>query len=166
MDDNSNSPDFEDEVASLLTDLSAAQDELIDVLTVKRDRMASGDLEGMQALTSREDRLASRLEECQERRTALLDRAGQAGRPHANIRQLAASMPADSRGSLDKQVKETSSRMRMLQHHSLTNWVLAQRSVLHLSQLLEIVATGGKIRPTYGKGESAHSRGALVDKAV
>ncbi|MCU0373434.1 MAG: hypothetical protein MUE56_09370, partial [Ignavibacteria bacterium] len=30
--------------------------------------------------------------------------------------------------------------MRLLQHQSLTNWVLAQRSMLHLSQLLEIIA--------------------------
>ena len=166
MDANSNSTDLEAEVASLLTDLSAAQDELIDVLTLKRDRMASGDVEGMQSLASREDRLASRLQECHERRAALLDRAGNAGRPNASIRQLAASMPAQSRENLNKQVSSTASRLRMLQHHSLTNWVLAQRSVLHLSQLLEIVATGGKIRPTYDKGESAHSRGALVDRAV
>jgi hypothetical protein len=153
-------------VASLLTDLSAAQDELIDVLTSKRDCMASGDLEGMRSLAPREEQLASRLQECHERRTALLDRAAGAGRPNASLRQLAASMPAPSRDELGQQVSAAAARLRMLQHHSLTNWVLAQRSVLHLSQLLEIVATGGKIRPTYGKGESAHSPGALVDRAV
>jgi flagellar biosynthesis/type III secretory pathway chaperone len=166
MENHETPPDFESEVASLLTDLSAAQDELIDVLTIKRDCMASGDLEGMQSLASREDRLVSQLQQCHDRRAALLDQAGKAGRPHGNLRQLAASMPAESRGNLDKQVNTTASRLRMLQHHSLTNWVLAQRSVLHLSQLLEIVATGGRIRPTYDKGESAHPRGTLVDKAV
>jgi hypothetical protein len=54
--------------------------------------------------------------------------------------------------------------MRLLQHHSLTNWVLAQRSLLHITQLLEIVATGGRLQPTYGKGASSHARGALVDQ--
>jgi flagellar biosynthesis/type III secretory pathway chaperone len=145
-------------------DLSTAQDELIEVLTLKRDRMADSDLAAMESLTPREDQLAAKLQQCHERRTKLLDLATQAGRPCANIQQLAASMPAETRGNLGKQVKTVSSKLRMLQHHSLTNWVLAQRTVLHLSQLLEIVATGGRIRPTYGKGESVHSRGALVDR--
>ncbi len=44
--------------------------------------------------------------------------------------------------------------------------VAAQRTVLHLSQLLEIIATGGRAQPTYGKGRSADCGGALLDQAV
>jgi hypothetical protein len=54
--------------------------------------------------------------------------------------------------------------MRLLQHQSLTNWVLAQRAVLHVSQLLEIIATGGRLQPTYGDGDTLHNRGSLVDQ--
>jgi hypothetical protein len=54
--------------------------------------------------------------------------------------------------------------MRLLQHQSLTNWVVAQRTVLHLSQMIEIIATGGKLKPTYGKSDAALARGALVDR--
>jgi hypothetical protein len=54
--------------------------------------------------------------------------------------------------------------MRLLQHQSLANWVLAQRVMLHLSQLLEIFATGGRLQPTYGRGEMPTSSGALVDR--
>ena len=49
--------------------------------------------------------------------------------------------------------------MRLLQHHSLTNWVLVQRTLIHLSQVLEIIATGGRLKPTYGKDDSADSGG-------
>jgi flagellar biosynthesis/type III secretory pathway chaperone len=164
MDSDLNSIDWEQELASLLVDLSTAQDELIEVLTLKRQRMASSDRAAMESLAPRENELAARLQQCHQRRAKLLDLAQQAGRPSKNIRQLAASLPSETRGKLGKQVKTVSSRLRMLQHHSLSNWVLAQRTVLHLSQLLEIVATGGRIQPTYGKGESAHSRGALVDR--
>ena len=62
------------------------------------------------------------------------------------------------------QVNEAAAQMRLLQHQSLTNWVLAQRSILHLSQLLEIIATGGQLQPTYGRGDSPTPSGALVDK--
>jgi hypothetical protein len=54
----------------------------------------------------------------------------------------------------------------LLQHESLTNWVLVQRSLLHLSQLIEIVATGGRTQPTYGNGSRRLSCGALVDRAA
>jgi hypothetical protein len=53
-----------------------------------------------------------------------------------------------------------------LQHQSLTNWVLVQRTLLHLSQLIEIIATGGRLKPTYGKGSDHQAGGALVDRAA
>ena len=65
---------------------------------------------------------------------------------------------------LAQEIDDSSTRMRLLQHQSLTNWVLAQRSILHLSQLLEIIATGGRLQPTYGRDESSASSGALVDR--
>jgi hypothetical protein len=53
--------------------------------------------------------------------------------------------------------------MRLLQNQSITNWVLAQRSLLHVSQLLEIIATGGRLQPTYGEGETVNAVGSLQD---
>jgi hypothetical protein len=49
-----------------------------------------------------------------------------------------------------REARENAARMRVLQHHSLVNWVLAQRALLHVSQLLEIIATGGRTQPNYG----------------
>ena len=68
------------------------------------------------------------------------------------------------REKLGKQVKDSAAKMRLLQHHSLTNWVLAQRSLLHVSQLLEIIATGGRMQPTYGDRDALHGRGTLVNQ--
>jgi flagellar biosynthesis/type III secretory pathway chaperone len=155
--------DWEGELAGLLGELSSVQGDLLAVLGEKRQRMAEHNLAGMQALQPREAELGDRLEACHQRRSQLLELAAQRGMPGDSIGKLAASLPGKP-AQLGKQVKETSQRMRLLQHQSLTNWVLAQRSLLHLSQLLEIVATGGRLQPTYGKGASAHARGALVDQ--
>ena len=156
----------EAELAELLTDLAAVQDEMLDVLSRKRAAMAACSLEGMIELQPREEELCQRLQECSRRRASMLARARDEGLPHASIGKLAAAMPRPTRDKLGKQVKEASSRVRLLQHQSLTNWVLAQRTLLHLAQLLEIVATGGQWKPTYEKGGSAPARGALVDKQV
>ena len=36
----------------------------------------------------------------------------------------------------------------------------------HLSQLLDIITSGGRLKPTYGKEDSSISSGTLVDKAA
>ena len=83
-----------------------------------------------------------------------------------NYSPTTSTLATAQRGKVTKQMTATSARMRLLQHQSLANWVLAQRTILHLSQLLEIIATGGQLQPTYSRDEPSDSRGALVDKEV
>ncbi len=155
---------WETELAGLLNDLCATQDDLLGVLTEKRALLVAADTAGMQSMQAREQELLARLQSCHERRGALLAQAAGAGLPSDSIRSLASSLPA--RRAVGDRVQAAASRARLLQHHSLTNWVLAQRTLLHLSQLLEIIATGGRLRPTYGKAQPVDSSGSLVDQAA
>jgi len=154
------------ELAEFLNELSATQEELLLVLGEKRQLLAKADVDGMKAMQPREQELAGRLQACHERRGSLLNRAAEQGRPADSIRSLAASLPHAQQTGLAVQVQHCSGRARLLAHHSLTNWVLVQRTLLHLSQLIEIIATGGRRKPTYGKGEDTNSTGALVDQAA
>lgn len=157
-------PDLEAALSELLHELSQVQDELLDVLNTKCDRIADGDLEGITGLQQQEASLGQRLQACHDRRAALLAMAAKEGLPGDTLRSLAGSLPSPNGKELTVQVKEASARTRLLQHRSLTNWVLTQRSMLHLSQMLEIVATGGRLQPTYGRDETSISSGALVDR--
>ncbi len=155
--------DWETEVAALLEELSSVQDELLAVLAEKRERLVAGDLAALAQTQKREEQLASRLKLCQERRADLLAAARKAGHPGDSLGKLASAANSASRGKLGEQVKAASSRMQLLRNESITNWVLAQRALLHVSQLVEIIATGGRLQPKYGEGESVHSRGSLVN---
>jgi flagellar biosynthesis/type III secretory pathway chaperone len=156
--------DFEAEISSLLDDLTIVQGELLSVLNEKRAALAAADITRLAELSAHEEGLSARLLECQERRTALLAAAKQQGLPSDNVAKLATKAGGGKASKLGGRVKETAARMRLLQHHSLANWVLAQRSLLHVSQLLEIIATGGRMQPTYGDSESVHARGSLVNQ--
>ena len=156
--------DFEAEISALIDELSSVQSELLDVLQHKRHALAAADLPLLAKLQPREELLAERLVLCQQRRSELLAAAGDEGLPHENVAKLATRVGRGKPGALGQRVKETSSRLRLLQHQSLANWVLAQRSLLHVSQLLEIIATGGRMQPTYGDKESVHARGSLVNQ--
>lgn len=157
---------WESELATLLTDLSAVQDEVLAVINKKRELLLATDTEGLAALAPQEEELISRLQDCLRRREDLLARAKQQGLPSASIKALTKALPKDRRGGIDKQVKEAGARARLLKLQSFTNWVVIQRTLIHLSQLLEIIATGGRLKPTYGEEEPVNSTGSLVDRAA
>jgi len=124
------------------------------------------DLAGLAEIQPREEALIARLQICQMRRGELLERGAAEGLPAGSLTTLAGALPGDG-GELRGDMQAAQARARLLQHHSLTNWVLAQRTLIHLSQMLEIIATGGRPQTTYGKtGEAPASSGALVDQAA
>lgn len=158
--------DWEQELAALLGELSAVQAELLDLLAEKHRvlaRAAPPDLADVQA---RETEILRRLQACYDRRGELLKRAGDEGLPADSVRSLADALPAAGRAQLRPRVRDAAARSRLLRHQSLTHWLLAQRTLIHLSQMLEIIATGGRPQPTYGMGAPAATSGALVDRAV
>jgi len=155
---------IEAEISALLDDLSSVQSELLEVLRQKRDALSAANVARLAELQPQEEQLAVRLTLCQERRNALLSAAREQGLPNENVAKLATKVSGGKRGGLGQKVKAANSRMRLLQHHSFANWVLAQRSLLHVSQLLEIIATGGRMQPTYGDKESVHARGSLLNQ--
>jgi hypothetical protein len=157
---------WEAEIGALLTELADVQTALLAVLNEKRQRLASSDHAALAAMAVREQQLLDRLQACHDRRQQLLARAGGEGLPADSIRSLSDRLPDESRGRVQAVIREAADRSRLLQHQSLTNWVLVQRSLLHLSQMIEIIATGGRPKPTYGKGSDRAPSGALVDRAA
>lgn len=159
---------WESEVAGLLTDLSAAQDELLEVLKEKCRLLVGGDVEGLEGVNGRELALVDRLQEIHARREGLLALARERGLPAESIRVLASSLAPAERDPLMSRMQQAAGRWRLLQHQSLTNWVLAQRSLIHLSQILEIIATGGRRQPTYrnSHAQAVEASGGLVDHAA
>lgn len=175
---------WDSELATLMTDLLATQEETLSVLARKRELLLVGDGEGLALLDVEEERLIERLKGSLVQREKLLKLAAEQGLPHKNLLSLSESLPKGTIGrERSNQLKLARARSRLLRHHGLTNWVVAQRSLIHLSQMLEIIATGGRLRPTYDKVQSAASgnrqgggiagsqcvgasTGALVDQEV
>ncbi|REJ66874.1 MAG: hypothetical protein DWQ31_13150 [Planctomycetota bacterium] len=158
---------FEPDIASLLTELSSIQTELLALLDEKRRLLIEKRADELGELETRERDLIGRLQTCHDRRGQLLAQAEEAELPCDSLRSLVATADQPNRGELRSQIDKVASDGRILQHKSLANWVFVQRWLIHLSQLLEIIATGGQLQPTYGKGtETNASGGALVDQAA
>lgn len=163
---DASSADWEPRISQLLSSLSSVQGDLLRLLEEKRTALAKGSYDSLAEFTEREARLVQRLERCHTDRQTLLDEAKHEGLPAASVQSLAQALPASHDGTLEASVEQARRQSRLLQHHSLTNWVVVQRTLLHLSQMIEIIATGGRMQPTYGATHQAGSSGALVDREV
>jgi len=152
-------PDWEMQLTELLDDLLQAQAEMLALLGEKRQAMLQRDLRQIQQLQPREESLCQRLGECQQRREFLLAEARQAQLPDGDLRQLSNSVAGHDQSPLIRKVSEASNRAMLLKHQSLTNWIIAQRNLLHISQLLEIIASGGQVMPTYGNSGNGSGGG-------
>ena len=142
------------------------QDDIFLNLAKKRELLIASDTAGLGALAPEEEQLVARLQQCVKRREQILARAGQEGLPARSIQALTEALPTDRRGDLTDRITQAGSRARLLQHQSFTNWLVVQRNLIHLSQILEIIATGGRLQPTYGEGEPVNASGGLVDRAA
>lgn len=156
---------WESEVAGLLNRLSHAQQQLLDLLNRKRVLLLQRDRQGLSNLVVEEERLCAELQACQELRQNMLARASAAGLSAASIRQLVGNLPGDSQQPLRQSVDTAQQRAHLLRHHCMSQWVAMQRTMLHLSHLIEILATGGQIKPTYGRRGTTLPSGTLMDQA-
>ncbi len=156
---------LETDIASLLAELADVQSAILAVLAEKRTVLASPDHRQLAQIATREEALIGRLQACHVRREQMLASAEADGLPGDSIQSLSSRLSEPGRARVQASIRDAANRSRLLQHQSLTNWVLVQRTLLHLSQLIEIIATGGRSKPTYGKGSDRQS-GGLVDQAA
>ncbi len=157
---------WELELATMLGDLLGVQDGFLKLLGKKREMLIASDTDGLDALAGEEQQLVESLQTCVQRREALLEEARREGLPSESIQALSTALPAEWQHRLHPKVAQAKSNARLLQHHSLAHWVAVQRSLLHLSHMLEIIATGGQMQPTYSEEDKSRASGALVDRAA
>ncbi len=157
---------WESELAAMLGDLLGVQDSFLKLLARKREFLIASDTAGLDGLAAEEQQLVRSLQDCVERRETLLEEASREGLPSESIQALSTSLPVEQQHRLHPKVALAKSNSRLLQHHSLAHWAAVQRTLLHLSHLLEIFATGGQMKPTYSEEDKSRASGALIDRAA
>ncbi len=157
---------WETQLAALLQRLSTAQRELLSLLATKRTLIVERNHQALASLASREQQLGEELQACHAERERMLAAANAEGLPHQSLAKLSGAIPAAASRRIGESVSQARQQAHLIRHECLTQWVAVQRTVLHLSQLLEIIATGGRQQPTYGKDRVVQRGGALIDQAV
>lgn len=155
-----------DDIAGYLDELTELQGDVLAYLRDKHELLAGGKPGELETLGPREASLIERLKCCQDHRAKLLAEAAPESSRPGTIASLVNDLPDEERQDLRVRIGAARQQGHVVQQRMLSQWVAMQRSMIHLAHLLEIIATGGRSRPTYGKGESARASGSLVDQAV
>ena len=155
MNDTGNFHSIELDIAALLEDISSAQQDMLDHLDQKFTALKHRDVTALQDLQKHEEDLLRKLSQCQNRRLELIDNANENEHKGKTLAEITQSLSSENSLNLTQKIKQTEHQNKLLKHQGLTNWILAQRSLVHVTQILEIIATGGKMRPTYEKREMA-----------
>lgn len=160
------------EIAAFLTELSEVQHRTLSLLQRKGEYLGKSDIEGLARIAEEEREAINDLQKCLDWRERLLEIAKSEGLPSDSIESLGSRLSKeepDAAGSLPDRIRESTHQTRLLRHQGLTNWVMTQRTLIHLSQILEIIATKGRTHSTYKRDrskESGANSGALVDRSA
>ncbi len=148
-----------------LEELLETQAELLSLLRSKSRLLVKPDVEQLQQVQAQEEQLLQRLEGFHRRREQLLQASRAEGAPPPSLQAALGHVPRAARHRLQPLLEQARHQSQLLQTESITHWVVVQRSLIHLSQLLELLATGGQGNTTYDH-LSSQSRGALMDEAA
>ena len=155
------------QIANFLEETLQAQKDCAALLESKRELFAKNDLTAIGELSNDEYAAAERLKKCLAEREKLLQYAAAEGLPCQSIETLAKTVVPYSDDEFFALLRSVQYESQLLRQRNMANWVVTQRGMLHASQMLEIIATRGRMNSTYTRNQQRNrstTGGSLVDK--
>jgi hypothetical protein len=140
-----------------------AQEALLRILRRKRIALAAADLETISALQPQEAEAARQLQTLVSWRARILQSARDAGQSCETLTELAHALLGPSAGRLTDMLKSAQRLAADVRQESWVQWVITNRCCNFYSEVLELIAQGGKKPPTYYEQAWTHHGGAVLD---
>jgi hypothetical protein len=142
--------------------LQEAQQCLLTVLRTKRAALAGSDATALAALQEPELEAARRLQTLVTWRGRLLERARNDGHSCETLIDLAGAL-GPSANIVTARLRESRQLAAEIRHESWVQWVITNRCCNFYSELLELIAQGGRKPATYHDTNPHRSTAALLD---
>ena len=155
------------QLADFLGATLQAQKDTAALLERKRELFAKNNLAAVGELAREEQAAGDRLKQCVAERDKLLQYAAAEGLPSQSIETLAKAVVPYSDDEFFALLRSVQYQTQLLRQHNITSWVVTQRAMLHASQMLEIIATRGRMKSTYTREHQRNigtTGGTLVDR--
>jgi hypothetical protein len=155
------------EILEFLKQLAAAQEKTLTVLQKKQALLVKPDEESLAYLAVEEEDAHNQFKQSLEQRQKILASACEQGLRADSIQVLCEQlfpMQIEWRKTLDASI----ARSQQIRYLAFTNWTMSQKSLAHLTKMLEIIETKGLGKTTYNpqSKESPHMGGGFVDRVA
>ena len=154
------------DIQDFLKQLIEAQNQMIAVLQKKQEILVRPEKEALALITVEEENVVEKMQHILERREELLTTARLQNVSGDSIEQLCEHFfPRNI--EVHKLLTEVKHRTQQIGLLAYTNWTMSRKSMIHLSQILELLETRGQGKTTYHpQSKSVTSRGTSVDRVA
>ncbi len=157
------------DILDFLKNLSVVQEKTLAVLQEKQALLVHPDKNALATLAAKESEVLEVLQNVLRRREELLARAAEQGLPSDSIEVLCDKLFAN-RIEVRRILDLTKRRIQEIRFLAGTNWTMTQKSLVHISQILELIATGGQGKNTYNAPNAPNggksTGGGFVDRVA
>jgi flagellar biosynthesis/type III secretory pathway chaperone len=154
------------DLLDFLKQLSTAQVKTLAVLQNKQRLLVKPEKEALDAILAEENAILGMMQQVIQRREEILTSARLDNMTDDSIETLCEHcFPQNF--EIRKLIEETKQRTLQIRYVAYTNWTLSRKSIVHLSQMLEILGTHGQGKTTYKLQNGAKISGsAFVDRVA
>jgi len=154
------------DIKKFLTQLIESQHRMLAVLHKKQAILVKPNPEAMESMSHEEEKAMSDMQDILKRRDDLLMAARLQNIRSHSIEQLCEHFfPCNI--EVQKLLAESKHRTQQIRLLAYTNWTMSRKSLIHVSQILELLETRGQGKTTYQpQANRDTSHGGFVDRVA
>ena len=154
------------DLLDFLNQLVEAQNQMLAILRKKQTVLVRPEKEAMAQVSAEEEKTLGKMQNILNRREELLTAARLQNLPGDTIEQLCGHFfPGNI--EIHKLLIESKHRTQQIGLLAYTNWTMSRKSLIHISQILELLETRGQGKTTYHRRtDSDISGGGFVDRVA
>lgn len=154
------------DLIEFLNQLMETQTQMLDVLRKKQTILVKPEKEAIKSVAAEEEEILRHMQAVLNRREELLTAARLQNIRGDSIEQLCGYF-FPHHFDMQKMLGQIKSRTQQIQLLAYTNWTMSRKSMIHISQILELLETRGQGKTTYiPQPDSKRSRGNFVDRVA
>ncbi|MCL2004683.1 MAG: flagellar protein FlgN [Planctomycetaceae bacterium] len=154
------------DIKTFLTQLAESQSQMLTVLHKKQAILVKPEKDALPMIAAEEEKVLGRMQAMLDRREELLTTARLRNVPCDSIEQLCGHFFPNN-FEIQKVLAETRHRTQQISLLAYTNWTMSRKSLIHVSQILELLETRGQGKTTYQpQPKSDRANGSFVDRVA
>ena len=154
------------DIKTFLTQLAESQSQMLTVLHKKQAILVKPEKEALALIAAEEEKVLGEMQAMLDRREELLTAARLRNVPCDSIEHLCGHFFPNN-FEMQKMLVETRNRTQQISLLAYTNWTMSRKSLIHVSQILELLETRGRGKTTYQpQPKTDRSNGSFVDRVA